>query len=82
MKISINLLVPAIGKDFDVLIPDFVKIAELTPLLSQAVSELSNHEYVSSHQELLCHRELNLLLSQDKTFDDYQIQNGDHIYLL
>ena len=82
MKKNINLSVPAIEESYDVLIPSFMTVGELTPILAKAVEELSNNSYVSSGQEFLCHKELDLLLLQDKTLDDYRIRNGDHLFLI
>lgn len=82
LKKIINLLVPAINANYDVMIPGFMTISELVPLIAKAVEELSNGNYVTSGHEFLCHKELDLLLSQDRTLNDYEIQNGDHIFLI
>ena len=50
MKKNINLSVPAIEESYDVLIPSFMTVGELTPMLAKAVEELSNNSYVSSGQ--------------------------------
>ena len=82
MKTIITLIIPAIGASYDVLVPGFMKIADLTPLLSSAVQELSGDNYVSSGNELLCHKETNQLLIQECSLDDYKVQNGDHILII
>lgn len=82
MKVNINLFVPAIGEKYDVLVPIFLTIEELVPLLASAVEEISNKNYISSNHEFLCCKDTNQLLLPQKSFEDYQIKNGDRIIMI
>lgn len=82
MKIQVMLLVPAIGASFNVLLPESLTIKEMLPLLIKGVTELSNNSYVSSNEEFLCLNPLELPLSPDGTLLQFDIQNGDHLYLI
>lgn len=82
MKVNINLFVPAIGEKYDVLVPIFLTIEELVPLLASAVEEISNKNYISSNNEFLCCNDISQLLFSQKTFEDYQIKNGDCIIMI
>lgn len=82
MKTLVNVSVPAISKDYDVLIPSFLTIKEIVPLIASAVEELSNNLYTSSGHEFLCSRERNILLNQDEVFENYGIEDGDHLFLI
>ena len=53
MDILINLTIPALTQKFDVLIPDFITVGELTPLIVKAVEDLSEQRYHVSGGELL-----------------------------
>ena len=81
MKILVSVSVPSLSEAFDVLVPDFVEIGRIIPLMVSAVEELTNHAYVTSGQELLCLKEQNLLLRRDATLSAYGVKNGDHLLL-
>lgn len=82
MKILVNVSVPAIGEKYDILIPDFLRNKSVTPLIAEAVENLSNHLYVASGKECLCSAEKNILLRSNATLEQYGIQNGDHLVLM
>ena len=82
MKILVTVVVPAISAEYDMLLPDFLIINEMVPLIASSVEELSNQVYISSGQEFLCLKERNTLLKHDATLAQYQIQNGDHLVLI
>lgn len=76
-KILVKLFVPALGKSFDVFIPNFLKIKTVCELLGSAVMDLSNLEYVSSGYEVLCSFEKNQILGSDQILANYEVNNGD-----
>lgn len=82
MKILVNVSIPAIGEKYDILVPDFLRIKSVTPLIAETVENLSNHMYVSSGEECLCSVEKNILLRHNATLQQYGIQNGDHLVLM
>lgn len=82
MKILVNVAVPAINENYDMFIPDCIGIRELIALIAQAVEEASSKKYVSSGNELLCHKRKNMLLSGEVTPDAYDIENGDSLILI
>lgn len=82
MKILVNISVPAISENYDVLIPDSLSVRETIPLIAESVEYLSNYRYISSGKEYLCSAERNSLLRPDQTLRDCNIQNGDHLVLM
>lgn len=82
MKILINIYVPAIGMRYDILVPSFLRIRNVTVLIAEAVENLSNHIYVSSGAERLCSADKNILLRPHATLEQYGIQNGDHLVMM
>ena len=82
MKILVNVTVPAISEQYDILLPDSLKIKNLIPLIAGAVEETSNHLFVSSGYEILCSIENNIRLDQHATFETYEIKNGDHLIMI
>lgn len=82
MKILVNVSVPAIGQKHDIFIPDDIRIKSVISLIAEAISEISNHLYVSSGNEALCSAEKNILLRSNATLAQYGIQNGDHLVMM
>lgn len=81
-KILVTLEVPSISESYNLLVPGFVPVSTLVPLLVKIAQEMSNHLYQSSGSEFLCSVEKNTLLEKNYTLDAYNIQNGDHLLLL
>ena len=79
MDILINLTIPALAKKYDVLIPSFLTVGELTPLIVKAVEDLSEQRYHASGGELLC-SEYGYLDSQ-LTLYQHNIKNGEQLWL-
>jgi uncharacterized ubiquitin-like protein YukD len=79
MKILLEIHVPSIAESFDVLLPDFLTMRELVPLIAQAVEDLSNRRYVSSGCEIICCAEDQRILDSNRTLREYSIRNGDHL---
>ena len=82
MKVLVNIFVPSISENYDVLVPDFLPVKEVIALIAEAVEYLSNRRYVSSKHELLCLVEQKLLLREDLTLRDYNVRNGDHLVIM
>lgn len=82
MKILVNVYVPAIGKKYDILIPDFLRAKTVASLVASAVESLSDNLYVSSGEECLCSADKNIRLSPHVSLEKYGIQNGDHLVLM
>lgn len=81
-KILVHLEVPAIEKNYDILVPDDLEVQTLTPMLTEAIESLTNRHYVSSGQNMLCLREPDTLLLQNRTLSNYKVKNCDHLVLL
>ena len=77
-KILVHVGVPVISGSYDILLP----VRELTPLIAQAVEDLSDHLYPISGGEFLCSGDKRLLLREDETLGSYCLQNGDSLLLI
>ena len=82
MKLLINVSVPAIGEKYDILVPDNLRIRNVTLLIAETVENLSNHMYISSGGEHLCSADKNILLRPNATLEKYGIKNGDHLVMI
>lgn len=81
-KLLIARAVPALGKTYDLSVPDFLPVGQLIPLLAEALADLSGGGYISSKGELLCRAEAKGILDPDHTLGEYGIQNGEELLLL
>ena len=53
-KVLVTLVVPSLGKKYDVLLPVFLTVSEIVPLLTEALVDLTGKSYVTSGNEFLC----------------------------
>ncbi len=77
----INLYVPAIQERYDLSIPTGMTIREVTKLLGEGISELSNERYQHSSLRMLTLKKPSVLLHPDKTLEDYGIADGSQLIL-
>lgn len=82
MKLLISVSIPAIGEKYDILVPDNLRIRNVTLLIAETVENLSNHMYISSGGEHLCSADKNILLRPNATLEKYGIKNGDHLVMI
>lgn len=82
MKVLVSVTVPAISKQYDVLLPCVLTVREATRMIVAAVTELSNNRYTSSEHEFLCLPEKDMLLKEEEVLSSYGIKNGDHFVLV
>lgn len=80
-KICVILELPALKKEYDLLLPDYVLISTLTGLIASAVNELTNGAFIPTGRELLCKREGRQVLHPDYTLADYGVTNGMRLIL-
>lgn len=81
-KVLVSLYIPSVGYYYDVRIPLFLKVKDVTRLLTDAVQKLSAGKYYPSGDELLCKKEGNTLLKKDCLMQDYGIKNGEELILI
>ena len=82
MKLLVNVRIPAISEQYDILVPDSVRIRVITGMIADTVETLSDYRYAASGQEQLCSAEKNILLRSNMTLSQYGICNGDHLMLI
>lgn len=82
MKLLVNVYIPAISENYDVLIPANLRVKNVVSLIASTVEELSNHLYAVSGGECLCSVEKGILLRYNATLEDYGICNGSHLILM
>ena len=82
MKTLVNVKVPAIQKEMDMLIPDFLPMRDATVMTVDALKEQFGDVYPASGEEVFCHGDSNRVLSMDSTLADNEVKNGDTLILI
>lgn len=80
-KVCVIVETPAIRREDDMLLPDYIPIGTLTKLIADAVKELSSGAFVPTGKELLCRRDDSSILHPDYTLEDYAVTSGMHLML-
>ena len=80
-KLLIEVHVPAIGKTFDVSIPHNAKVFELLPLITNAVTQLSDGLFMPN-DVALCNGNTGVIYNNNMSVDDMQLKNGSRIMLI
>jgi len=80
-KAQVSLCVPAVDKEYEVLVPVHMKVQDLIPLFIDALIEVTSQEYADSKDSLLCWLDKGVILNKTSTLSEYGIQNGDSLFL-
>ena len=81
-KLLIHLAVPAVGRDFDVLIPPDISVRRVIRTVVTGIAETTNGRYRSSGTELLTAEDGEAAFSPDRTLDEYGVRDGDKLVLI
>ena len=81
-KILVGIHAVAANVKYDAFIPCDMPISQLTTIVADGISEITDGKYKSSGLEMLSLMDTKLLLDPDLTVKDYQIKNGMQLYLI
>ena len=79
---QIILKVPAIDREYEVFIPVGITVSGLRQLLVDSVEEITNGQYINSGTEVLCLKEQNIQIINEKEVSVYRNKNGDTLFLI
>jgi uncharacterized ubiquitin-like protein YukD len=82
MKILVNVFVPSISKEYDILVPGNIRIRMVVGLIANCIEDLTDRNYVSSGEECLCSIEKDIILRDNATLNSYGIQNGHRLMII
>lgn len=80
-KVCVIVKTPAISREDDMLLPDYIPIELLKKLICDAVKELSSGAFEPTGKELLCRLEDGIILHPRYTLSDYSVTDGMHLLL-
>ena len=81
-KILVELIVPEIEESYDIYIPINKKIGSIINLLSKAIFELSDGEYVNNNHSFLYNSDTGEKYDINVIVKDTNIRNGTKIVLM
>ncbi len=81
-KVCVIIETPALKREDDFLLPDYLPIKTVKTLVSDIVKELSSGAFVPTGRELLCKKEDGIIMHPDYTLSDYEVTNGMHLMLI
>lgn len=81
-KILVEISVPAIGKSFDVFIPQFSKMSEIVALVSKSLGDLSNGKYKPDSTAIICDAKSGKIYNINATVYELELKNGSKLMLI
>lgn len=81
-KLLVDIYLPAAQKSYDMLIPADMVLAQITKLVSSAVSQLSGSLYSADADSILCDRESGEILNINMTAWNLGLRNGSKLMLI
>lgn len=81
-KVLVEILVPASGEAFDVLLPLAIKLSDVIPLVSEALTSLSGGKFKATADSILCDRESGSIYNINMCVGELGIINGARLMLI
>lgn len=81
-KLQIEVYLPAALRNFDVQVPADMKLAQITQLVADALSQISNSLYSADGEPLLCDRDSGEILNINMTAWELGLRNGSRLMLI
>ena len=81
-KLLINLYVPVLLQDYDLLVPQEVKIRKVKDLIADGVAEMSRQRFQKSGNEVLMREGAARPFHPEKTLFDYDVRDGERLILI
>lgn len=81
-KLTVEVYLPAVLKSFDVKIPANMRLSQITPLVSEALAQMSGELYSADAASLLCDLKSGEILNINMTAWDLGLRNGSRLMLI
>ncbi len=81
-KILVNIFIPILNLSYDVFIPLTSTVAEVTQLLSKAITELSDGRFFTTADTTLCSREDGTIFDINLFVGELALENGSRLMLI
>lgn len=81
-KLMVSVFLPAALQSYDLLIPAHMRLSQLTPLISGALSQVSSGQYADNSNSMLCDFESGNILNINMTAWESGMRNGSKLMLV
>lgn len=81
-KTIVEIIIPALGNSYEVLIPPTTQLFKVLELIKKAVGEMSDGRYKPSKDTTLCDSESGGIINLEMTADQLGIKNGFKLLLM
>lgn len=81
-KLIVEVYLPAALRSFDVRIPADMRLFQITPLVSEALAQISGALYSPTAEPLLCDLESGEILNINMTAWNLGLRNGSRLMLI
>ncbi|MBR3919769.1 MAG: methyltransferase [Clostridia bacterium] len=81
-KVLVNVYIPILNRSYDIFIPPQSQVFEVTELIKRAVSELSEGQFMPSHDTVLARKATGEILDINGTVFELEIGNGTKLMLI
>ena len=81
-KVLVEVYVPILSRSFDLFVPRTLPIHQVTALLKQAVSDLSDRGVLFDEQTVLCYRKDGVIIDVNKSVGELGIYHGTKLMLM
>ncbi|WP_449537778.1 methyltransferase [Ferdinandcohnia sp. Marseille-Q9671] len=81
-KVLVEVYIPAAGETYDVFIPVKSKLYEVTFLLANTMTELSNGSFLATDTTIVCDYETGTIFDINQTVEELGFINGKKLMLV
>lgn len=81
-KILVNVYIPAIGKDFDILIPNALQMYKVAELIKRLINDILEDDYTVNEYTTLCNRREGTILNINRLVCELNLYNGSQLMLI
>ncbi len=81
-KILVEVFVPAASQKYDIFIPLESKMSEVTKLVANALSDLSEGKYRATEQAVLCDANTGDIFDVNIEVGELNLENGSRLMLI
>ena len=81
-RVLVEIMIPAIGKSYDLYLPEGVKISEVVSTMSDMLSETDGNFYCPTEDAVLCDRKTGQAYSNSMSIDEMDMFNGKKFMLI
>lgn len=80
-KVLINLFVPSINENFEMLVLENKKLLEIKKLIIEGIINLTNGEFVDNEKFIICNQETGIMYDLNYTVKENSITDGTKLIL-